>query len=354
MAMTVLELAAMLQGTLVGDGSRVVQKALPFDQATPDSVTFLSSVKLKNKLSECRAAALLVREIPLGLKIPAIVVDNPLDAMITAARYFTPEIPSPVEGIHPTAVVDSTSVVGQGTSIGPYAVVGPRVILGSRCVIHPHAVIEAECLLGDDVEIHSHVVLHRRTEIGSRSTIHAGAVIGRSGFGFRMTEGEYRRVPQLGNVRIGCDVEVGANATIDRATFGSTTIGDGSKIDNLVQIAHNCRIGKHNIFVAHVGMSGSCTTGDYVVLAGKVGVADHVNIGDRTVIGANTGLDSDLPADGKFFAGIRAMPEGQGRRVAVLVPTLPEIKKEVSRLRRRLDEIAPESASDDETKRAAG
>jgi UDP-3-O-[3-hydroxymyristoyl] glucosamine N-acyltransferase len=352
MTLTVDELASLVGGERSGDGSAVIRSALPLGAAIPGCVTFLSNKHRADRLAACQATAILV---PHGVEAPGkttISVADPLAAMLRAAERLEPADPPAPVGIHPTADVDATVEIGEGVWIGAFAVIGPHVRIGPRSRIHPHVVVESGCRLGADVEIHSHVLLCRRTEVGDRSVIHAGAVIGRSGFGFRLQEGSFRRVPQLGSVVVGADVEIGSNTTVDRATFGATVIGDGTKIDNLVQIGHNCRIGKHNVLAGHVGVSGSCTTGEYVMLGGKVGVADHVNIGDRTRVGAGTGLDGDLPANGSFMAGIRAMPELQGKKVAVLAASLPDMRREMAQLRRRLEAL--EAAAGIEPRRAAG
>jgi UDP-3-O-[3-hydroxymyristoyl] glucosamine N-acyltransferase len=276
-----------------------------------------------------------------------IVVNDPLGSLGVIAEALCPSPPRPEPGVHPTAIVDPTAELALDVSVGAYAIIEAGVQIGAGTIIHSHVVVRQGCQLGKHVEIHPHVVLYPRTEIGDRAIVHAGTVLGRDGFGYRLKDGAHVKIPQLGGVRIGKDVEIGANAAIDRATFGWTTVGDGSKIDNLVQIAHNCQVGRHNIFVAHVGISGSSKTGDYVVLAGKVGISDHVTIGPQVIIGAGTGIHTDMPGPGNYLAGVPAMPEQLAKRVGVCLPELPEMRKRLKTIERRL-------GIDDVPKRAAG
>jgi UDP-3-O-[3-hydroxymyristoyl] glucosamine N-acyltransferase len=351
MAMTVGALARMVAGTLHGDSDRSITDAAPLDAAGPGSIIFLADPRKAALLASCKASAVLVSNaLPESLypqHMTVIVVGDPMGSLSVIAEALCPSPPKPLPGIHATAVVDPTAIIDPSVSVGPFAVIEAGVHIESGSIIHSHVVVRQGCKIGKHVEIHPQSVLYSRTEVGDRSVVHAGSVIGRDGFGYRLKDGAHAKIPQLGAVRIGKDVEVGANVSVDRATFGWTTVGDGTKIDNLVQIAHNCQVGKHNIFVAHVGVGGSSKTGDYVVLAGKVGVADHMTIGPQVIVGAGTGVHIDLPGPGNYLAGVPCMPEQLAKRVAISMPELPELRKRLKAVERRL-------GIDDTPKRAAG
>jgi UDP-3-O-[3-hydroxymyristoyl] glucosamine N-acyltransferase len=219
--------------------------------------------------------------------------------------------------------------------VGAYAIVAEGAVLGARCRLHAGAHVGRLCRLGDDVTLHPHVVLYSDCAIGNRVTIHAHAVLGADGFGYRTRGGRHEKSPQLGRVEIGDDVEIGAGSTIDRATFGATRVGEGTKIDNLVQIGHNCQIGRHNLIAAQCGIAGSCTTGDYVVMAGQVGVADHLAVGERAVIGAQSGVTKSVPAGFRMF-GYPAGPYDERLRVLACLEKLPEMRKDLRRIKKAL------------------
>ena len=238
-------------------------------------------------------------------------------------------------GIDPRAFVHKSATVGEGASIFPFASVGEGAVIGARCRIHAGAVVGRRCKLADDVTLHPHVVLYDDTVVGHRVIIHANSVIGADGFGYRLHEGKHVKVPQLGHVEIGDDVEIGACTTIDRGTFEATRIGAGTKIDNLVQIAHNCQVGRHNLFIGQMGIAGSSSTGDYVVVAGQVGITDHVHIGDGAIIGAKAGVTKDVPA-GQRTLGAPATPERDQKRILMTLERLPEMRKELRRILQHL------------------
>jgi UDP-3-O-[3-hydroxymyristoyl] glucosamine N-acyltransferase len=275
-----------------------------------------------------------------------IEVADPLVAFIAIVRHLHHERPAPPPGISSQASIHPSARLGPDCTVMPFAVVGEGAVLGARCRLYPGAYVGADCRLGDDVVLHPHAVLYHRTVLGNRVTVHAGAILGADGFGYRFVAGAHVKVPQLGNVEIADDVEIGACTTIDRGTFQATRIGQGSKIDNLVMIAHNCRIGQHNLLVSQVGIAGSCTTGDYVVMAGQVGVADHLTIGDRVVIGAKSGVSNDVAA-GQRILGYPCWPEGEARRIMASMGNLPTLSKRVRRLEQQLEPLAPRPADEE-------
>jgi UDP-3-O-[3-hydroxymyristoyl] glucosamine N-acyltransferase len=354
MAMTVGALARLVAGTLHGDPDVSILDAAPIESAVSQTITFLADHKKASQLTSCQASAVLVSAAVPASAFPEhlsiIVVNDPLGSLGVIAEALRPSPPRPKPGIHSSAVVDSSALLGEGVSVGPYAVIEANVEVGAGPVVHSHAVVRHGCKIGRNAEIHPHAVLYPRSEIGDRCIIHSGAIIGRDGFGFRLKDGAHHRIPQVGSVRLGADVEVGANTTIDCATFGVTSVGEGTKIDNQVMIGHNCSIGRHNILVAHVGISGSSKTGDYTVLAGKVGIADHDTIGSQVVVGAGSGVHYDLPGPAKYLTGIPCMPEQQAKRVGICVTQLPELRKRLSAVEKRLEM----NSGDSETVRRAG
>jgi UDP-3-O-[3-hydroxymyristoyl] glucosamine N-acyltransferase len=238
-------------------------------------------------------------------------------------------------GINSTAQIHPSVKLGDGVTVGPLAVIGEGSELADQCTIHAGVSIGRHCRLGRGVTLHPHVVLYDDSVLGDRVTIHANAVIGADGFGYRVQDGRHVKVPQLGWVEIEDDVEVGACSTIDRGTFGPTRVGTGTKIDNLVMIGHNCQIGRHNVLCSQVGIAGSSTTGDYVVMAGQVGVADHITIGDQVTIGAKSGVPGNVPSRSQVL-GSPATPHKEQVRMLLTLEKLPEIRRDVQRIKKHL------------------
>jgi UDP-3-O-[3-hydroxymyristoyl] glucosamine N-acyltransferase len=329
------QLAALVQGTVVGDADLLIRAARPLGEAQNGDLTFIEDEKHAPLLHNCRASAAVGPASLSANGLTLIKVPDPLGAFAIIVRHLhgRPE-PKP-HGIDPRAAVHPTATVGEGASIFPFAVVGEGTIIGARCRLHSGAVIGSHCRLGDDVTIHAGAVLYDGTVVGNRTIIHANAVLGADGFGYRFHEGRHAKVPQLGNVEIGDDVEIGACTTIDRGTFQATRVGSGTKIDNLVQVGHNCQIGKHNLFVSQMGIAGSSSTGDYVVIAGQVGIVDHIHIGARAMIGAQAGVIKDVP-DGFRVLGSPARPERDQKRILMTLDRLPDMRRDVQRIKQHL------------------
>jgi UDP-3-O-[3-hydroxymyristoyl] glucosamine N-acyltransferase len=332
---TVRQLAELVHGQFSGDGDLVIQSARSLQEAGPGDITFVETGRYASQLHACRASAVVVGPALATNGLTVIRVADPLAAFTAIAGHLRGQSPPPPPGIDPRACVDPTARVGPDPSILPFASVGAGTVLGARCRIHNGAFVGRNCRLGDDVTIHPNAVIYDDTVIGHRVIVHAGAVLGADGFGYRFHDGRHVKMPQLGHVEIGDDVEIGAGSAIDRGTFGPTVIGSGTKIDNLVQVAHNCRIGRHNLLASQVGIAGSCTTGDYVFIAGQVGIADHMHIGDRAVIGAQTGVVKDIPA-GQRMLGTPALPVGQQKRVWLTFEKLPEMFRDLECVKERL------------------
>jgi UDP-3-O-[3-hydroxymyristoyl] glucosamine N-acyltransferase len=264
-----------------------------------------------------------------------IRVRNPDQAFAALAEWLAPKATPCPPGVHPTAVVAADVELGQGVSIGPYAVLEPGVRVGERSVIMAGCFLGQGSRLGCDCKLYPHVTTREFTTSGNRVIIHNGAVIGSDGFGYTSVDGAWRKIPQVGVVELGDDVEIGANATIDRARFGRTVIGNGVKIDNLVQVAHNVRIGDHTAIAAQVGIAGSSTLGRHVQIGGQAGVAGHLAVGDGCVIAGKAGVTKDVPAR-TYMMGFPAMPADKARASHAHVMRLPQLKQKLAELERRL------------------
>lgn len=332
------EIAEWVGGEIVGDPSLLIIDALPLQDATLNCITLADNPKLAEKIERSPAlAAVVPKGFPVGAKT-LVVVDKPHSAFESILNKLRPPHSCEFTGVHPDAHVDPTARIAVGTVIQPGAIVGENVTVGQRCTIYSGVNIMAGCIIGDDCTLFPNVTLYPATILGNRVLIHAGATLGAFGFGYRLVEGRHERTAQLGWVQIESDVEIGAGTTIDRGTFGATRIGEGTKIDNQVQIGHNCHIGKHNLLCAQVGIAGSCTTGDYVVMAGQVGMKDHINVADHAIIGAQAGVMQDIDA-GQVMLGSPAMPHKQTMQQIAALARLPEMRRQLRDLQRQLEEF---------------
>ncbi len=332
---TLQELADLVHGQVIGERDLIIHAARPVSEAGPGDITFIEDEKHLHFLQECRASAVVVPGSIATNGLAAISVPDPLAAFVVIVRHLHGHAEPPPHGIDPHASIHPTATVGEVPSIFPFAAVGESSVVGKRCRIHSGAVVGRHCRLGDDVTLYPNAVLYDGTVLGHRVIVHANTVLGADGFGYRLQEGRHAKVPQLGHVDIGDDVEIGACTTIDRGTFRATRIGEGTKIDNLVQVGHNCQIGKHNLFVSQLGIAGSSSTGDYVVIAGQVGIVDHVHIGDHAVIGAKAGVTKDVPT-GQRMLGAPATPEREQKRIMMTLERLPEMRKDIQQIKQHL------------------
>lgn len=338
--LTVHDIAQILGGTLRGDGSRKVLNVRPLNEATENDLTFFapSSKRKKAELFEharrCPAAAILVREIEQEFSAPQILTPNPLGALIQiASRMYHP--PLPALGVHPTAILGNNVTLGKDVKVGAYCVVGDDVVLGDNVIVHPHVVIYAGALIGAGSAIHSGAVIRENVILEEDCYILNGAVIGGDGFGYIPDKQlGHRRIPHIGTVRLEAGVDIGANSTVDRATFGTTLIGKQTKIDNLVMVGHNVRIGARSLLCGQVGISGSSTIGQNVILAGQAGVADHVTIANNVRVGSQAGVVQDILEEKIDVAGHPAGKHSDWKRNSVLLQRLPELFKAVRRLER--------------------
>lgn len=319
-------------GTLEGDPSRRIEGVAPLERAGASDISFLSNPRYRQKALECRPGAILAQP---GVDLPGldvVRVDSPYLAMARLLRLFHPPGIVPA-GIRPGAVVAESSRIDPSAAVMAGACVGEGAAIGPRTVVHSGAVVGDGCSVGADCVIHPNVTLYPGVTLGERVTLHAGTVIGSDGFGFAQDGSEHVKIPQTGDVLIEDDVEIGANCTVDRATFGSTVIGRGTKIDNLVQVAHNVVVGPGCILVAQSGIAGSTKLGKGVVIAGQSGTVGHIEIGDGARIGAKTAVTHDLPA-GAFVIGHPAIDAAVWKRAAAAFARLPELIRRLGRIER--------------------
>jgi len=327
------QLAENLRARLVGDPALVIDRVQPFESAVEGDLTWAGKSFISH-IRESRASAFIIADgSPLdsleGRNL--LIAKNPKLAFARAIKLFYQE-PYRARGISQDLIIGEMSEIGPEPSIFPRVTIGRDCRIGSRVTLHPGVVIGDRVRIGDDTIIYANVSIYSDVEIGSRVIIHSGAVIGADGFGFVLDEeGRQQKILQTGGVMIEDDVEIGANCSIDRATFGKTILKRGVKLDNLVQVAHNCVIGEETVIVAQVGLSGSTTVGHHVVIAGQAATNQHVSIGDRAVVGGQAGVTKDVPA-GTFVAGTPAQLSQRWKRAQVLFSRLPEIVERLKKL----------------------
>ena len=331
MAISLADLAAILGGSPGGDAALVLTGAATLETAGPTEITLVDSADKLHLLGKSRAAAAIVPAGSGPLDRPTIEVPDVHAAFTAAVVHFRPPRPRSRTGVSPKADVHPSARLAADVDVGAFATIGPDVTIGPGATVHAGAHLMSGCRIGANAEIFPHAVLYENTVVGDRATVHAGAVLGAHGFGYRPAADGYRLSAQLGWVELGSDVEVGANTTIDRGTYGPTVIGAGSKLDNLVMIAHNVRVGRHAMICSQVGVAGSTTTGDWVVMAGQVGVRDHVHIGDRAVLGARSGVSNDIEA-GQTVLGEPAIDLRDRKLQLATMTKLPEMRKDLKAL----------------------
>ena len=337
MPITLGELAAALAGTLVGGPATTpLAGAGTLETAGPDEIALVDSPDKLHLLAKSRCVAAIVLTGTGPLDRPTIEVADVHAAFAATILRFRPPRSRPRTGVSPQAAVDPTARIAADVDIHAFATVGADVEIGPGATIHSGARLMAGCRIGAGTEIFPNAVLYENTVVGSGSIVHANAVLGGYGFGYKPTAAGYVLSAQLGWVEVADAVEIGAGTTIDRGTYGPTVIGSGTKIDNLVMIAHNCRLGRHNMICSQVGIAGSTSTGDWVVMAGQVGVRDHVHIGDKAVLGARSGVSSDIEA-GKTVLGEPAIDLRDRKLQLATISKLPEMRKDLKSLAARVE-----------------
>lgn len=330
--MSLGELASRVGGSVRGDEGFLVEGIAPLEEAGPRDLSFLTNPRYREAARRTRAGAVLVGEGVNLSGVNLLVARDPYLALSRLIEIFHPP-PRPPEGIASGAVIGAGCDIHPSASVASRAVIGDRCRLGARCVVMPGAVLGSDVSIGDDTWVHPNVTIYDRCLLGNRVIVHAGTVIGSDGFGFARDGRRHVKIPQVGNVIVEDDVEIGANVTVDRATLGSTVIGEGAKIDNLVQIGHNVRIGRDSILVAQVGISGSTRLGEGVTFAGQSGAVGHISIGDGAIIGAKSAVTGDVPP-GAFVIGHPAIEAGSWRKAVAIIARLPEMRRRLMRLER--------------------
>jgi UDP-3-O-[3-hydroxymyristoyl] glucosamine N-acyltransferase len=333
MSFTVADIAKSIGGEVIGDPGTVIRRFAPADRAEEGDLTFAENESYFVRANQSAASAIIV-DGPYASAKALICVPNARVAFAKVLPLFFPE-PAFPPGIHPTAVVAASASVDPSAHVGPHCVVGDRVRIGARSILEGGNHVAAEVRVGEDTRLFPNVIVYARSEIGNRVRIHAGTVIGSDGFGYVQDGGIHRKVPQIGNVVIRDDVEIGANVTIDRGALGPTMIGAGTKIDNLVQIGHNVVIGEHCLVISQVGIAGSTRLGNYVILAGQAGLAGHLKIGNRVSVAAQSGVMDNIP-DGEKWLGAPACPDRRAKRQFIAIQRLPDFLKRVAELEKRV------------------
>jgi UDP-3-O-[3-hydroxymyristoyl] glucosamine N-acyltransferase len=343
------ELAELVGGRVEGNPDREVEAVRTLDSAGPRDLSFLTHPRYRAQALASAAGALLVgRDFPPELissdaetpRRDLLVADDPLLALARLLEHLAPS-ERPEAGVHSTAVLGPGCSVHPSAHVGPYAVVGAGSRIGAAAAVHALVVVGRECTVGEGAVLHPHAVLYDRTEVGPGSVVHAGAVLGSDGFGYATQRGVHHKVPQIGKVVVEGDVEIGANSTIDRATLGETRIGAGTKIDNLVQVGHNVRVGRHCILCGQAGIAGSALLGDHVVLAGQAGVSGHIELGDGAQVAAKSAALGPVPA-GTQVAGIPAVDLRRWKRQIVLLSRLEEMSRRLRALERKVGADDPD------------
>jgi UDP-3-O-[3-hydroxymyristoyl] glucosamine N-acyltransferase len=334
--LTAAAVARVAGGTLAsgGDADRVVRRMAPLDRAGPEDVSFLASARYVREFGATRAGVVLVApelaDTPGADGATRVVVDQPHEAMLRVLPRLY-RAPARHPGVHSTAVVGRGVRLGDDVTIGAYAVIGDGAALGDRAWIEAHAVVGAGVAVGEDAHVFPHATLYPGTVLGARVTIHAGARIGSDGFGYVFGDGQHRKIPHVGRCIVEDDVEIGANTTVDRGSVDDTVVGAGSKIDNLVQIAHNVRIGRLCLLMSQVGIAGSATIGDGAILAGQAGIIGHSSVGAGARIGGQAGVIGDVPA-GATFSGYPARPHRDAMRSYAAIARLAALVRPLERL----------------------
>jgi UDP-3-O-[3-hydroxymyristoyl] glucosamine N-acyltransferase len=334
------EIAEYLEATVVGDGNIEIHDIRGIDEAGEGDLTFIANPKYRKKLESTGASAVIVGHDMVTSDKNLLVVDDPYSSMARALTLLYPE-EKPILGISENAWIESDATIAEGTVVYPGVYIGKNVRVGRGTVLYPGVVIGNDSVIGEDSVLHPNVTLYRKCRIGNRVILHAGVVVGSDGFGFANPGRDNLKVSQVGFAQIDDDVEVGSNSTIDRGTLGKTWIQRGVKIDNLVQIGHNVVIGEDSIIVAQVGISGSTKLGKSVILGGQAGIVGHISIGDNVMVAAKSGVHKDVPPN-QIISGAPNMPHTEWLRIQASIPKLPEMRKTMSSLLKKIGELEAE------------
>ncbi len=341
--------ATIIEGTFGPVDQLAISNLSSLDQAQNGDLTFADDAEKLPQIVSSLASAVLVPKKQASLLEgyaggPALLlVDHPQAAFLSILKQFRPQYSSEMSGIDPRAIISPTAKIGLNCTIYPGVFIDGHTTIGDNCVLYPGVTIGPGCVIGNDVTLYPQVVLYAGMYIGHRVILHANAVIGADGFGFRFEKGHFDILPHYGRVRIEDDVEIGACTTIDRAMITETVIGQGTKLDNLVMIGHNCQIGQHNVYASQVGLAGSITTGNYVRMGGQAGLKDHLKIGHGSSLASRSGLMHDIP-DGETFIGLPAGPEREQKKILMLVQRLPEMREQLKAMNKQVESLTKQLA----------
>ncbi|MCP4652747.1 MAG: UDP-3-O-(3-hydroxymyristoyl)glucosamine N-acyltransferase [Candidatus Omnitrophica bacterium] len=338
MKFTLGEIARLIGGELVGDPDVVITGVSGIKEAKSGDITFLANQKYDSLLLNTKASAVITTKDASNLSVPSVKTNNPSLAFTKIIKLFLPHSGSHPQGIHPAAIISKEARIGKNVSIGAGVIIEKGASIGENSIIYGGCYIGNGVVVGEDCLFYPHVSITERNEIGSRVVIHSGTVIGSDGFGFTDIGGVQEKIPQIGIVLIEDDVEIGSNVSIDRARFDKTIISKGTKIDNLVHIAHNVVIGQNCLILAQVGISGSTTLGEKVILAGQVGIVGHINVGDEAIAAAQAGVTKSVPAK-TMVSGYPARVHSQARRVNACVQKLPDLYKKIKELETKIEKL---------------
>jgi UDP-3-O-[3-hydroxymyristoyl] glucosamine N-acyltransferase len=343
MTVTLEALVARFGGELVGDGARVVRQVAPLDRATAEEIGFVSQSKYLSQLTATGAGAVILPpDARDATELPRILTPNPYLYFARVSALLNPP-PRPPVGVHPAASVAADAQIAADASIAAGAVVGEGAVIGARTVIGPNCVVGARARVGDDCLLHANVTIYDRCEVGDRAILHSGCVIGADGFGFAPNAGTWEKIPQIGRVLIGADVEVGACTTIDRGALEDTVIEEGVKLDNLIQVAHNVTIGAHTAIAACTGIAGSTKIGRHCMIGGAAMIFGHIEIADGTRISTNTLITKSLPKPGTYTSALPFSEHEVWQRNAVHMRNLDKLVNRVKQLEKRIDEMDKQS-----------
>jgi UDP-3-O-[3-hydroxymyristoyl] glucosamine N-acyltransferase len=344
------ELASKLGAELRGDANVEVTGVKGIEEAGPTEVTFVANPRYSSLARTTRAAAVLVEPTFPEIATATLRINNPYLAFSrTLGLFYQPPAYDP--GIHPTAAIHPTAEIGEGAHIGAYVVVGPHVQLGAHATLLPHVVLYPGVKTGSHFFAHAHAVVRENCQLGDHVTLENGVIIGADGFGFAKNEaGHWEKIPQSGPVRLGDRVDVQANACIDRATVGATEIGDGTKVDNLVQVGHGSKVGENSLLCSQTGLAGSSVIGNNVILAGQVGIAGHCTVGDGVILTAQSAVSHDVPA-GKMISGSPGFDNRVWLRAVTIFQRLPELLKRLDRLEKKVAAQSPPEPVQDESEK---
>ncbi|MBI5555133.1 MAG: UDP-3-O-(3-hydroxymyristoyl)glucosamine N-acyltransferase [Elusimicrobia bacterium] len=342
MEKTLAELAALVGGKIRGDPQLLIKGVAGIKEAKKDEITFLSNPRYSQDLAKTEAGAIIVSPDIETLNLAAIICDNPYLVLARILGIFYPQGQVIPEGVHAYAVINSQAKIGAKVALGPYVVAEEGAVIGDGTIVYPGTYIGKGTRIGSSCLLYANVSIREKITIGNNVIIHSGAVIGSDGFGFVPSGGQNVKVPQVGTVIVEDDVEIGANVCIARGTLGDTIIGSGTKIDNLVQIAHNVKIGRNCLIIAQVGISGSTTVEDNVTIAGQAGIVGHITIGKGSIVAGKAGVTKDVPPK-EVVSGYPAQPHQVAKRVNAEIQKLPELSKKVRELEKKIEELEEKS-----------